>query len=273
MSLRMPFVYPRECNTPSMFVPFSSCRLTRNLPMSSSFTPGGSAPRDAARTSPAVTSPPKTNHGERMSGKNRCSASPAKRSDSALARTASRPTHADTNAQSSPRRSSESSWYRPWSRMTICGSLSVVEEAVVDDAAPASRSRTYTLPACGSPWTNPSTKSISEKTLESVAPTLAGSNPASRSAFGSLHRVMSGMNSVVRTRLLVHSRTTLGATASRRRRRRRFDAHRSALFASPSKSSSAVRLIWKSRTSQERSNPPGLICWPNMAKTAKSLAS
>mmetsp|Transcript_3553 Transcript_3553/g.15038 ORF Transcript_3553/g.15038 Transcript_3553/m.15038 type:complete len:362 (-) Transcript_3553:300-1385(-) len=261
----MPFVYPSECNTPSMFVPPSSCRLTRNLPMSDSFTPGGNAPRAAALKSAAFRSgDPNTNQGERINGKKRYSSFPANRMLCFRVPRASRRTHALTSAQNSVRVASDRSWYRPWSRSTICGSFSFEP---TPEPGPG-RSRTYTFPACGSPCTWPCTNTISENTLASAAPTLFGSNPACFKAATSLQRVMLSTNAVVRTRFDVNSRTTSGTCASGRPLSSK--AHRSALSASPVKSSSAVSDTWKSRTSHDRSNPPGLICWPNIEKTAKS---
>ena len=237
--------------------------------MSASFTPGGNAPRAAALRSAARRSgDPNTNQGERISGKNRYSSFPANLMLCFRVPRASRRTHALTSAQKSARTVSDRSWYRPWSRSTICGSFSRDASTPKRASVFRGRSRTYTFPACGSPCTWPCTNTISEKTLASAAPTRFGSNPAFFKAATSLQRVMSPTNAVVRTRLDVNSRTTSGTCASGRPLNSK--AQRSALSASPVKSSSAVSDTWKSRTSHDRSNPPGLICWPNIEKTAKS---
>ena len=120
-SFRMPRVYPSEWRTPSMLVPPSSCSDTKNLLMSSKLVFGGRAPLRAACRSAAVTSELNTNQGESTSGKNLKSPpdSPQNRMDIFRAVNASRFTLARTSSQKSARRSSEMSWYRPWSRRTI----------------------------------------------------------------------------------------------------------------------------------------------------------
>mmetsp|Transcript_12600 Transcript_12600/g.31874 ORF Transcript_12600/g.31874 Transcript_12600/m.31874 type:complete len:206 (-) Transcript_12600:346-963(-) len=128
----------------------------------------------------------------------------------------------------------------------------------------------YTLPAWGSPCTRPVQNTISAKRSDSMQPTLYGSMPAARSLAASLVGTMSVTNSMVSTRLVVRSQYTLGTLAY-------FWCAKSlpvssAFFPSIMKSSSAEMETSKSFTTQVRSKPPGLICCPNMRKTAKSDA-
>ena len=104
---------------------------------------------------------------------------------------------ASTKAHRSFRTPSSIVWYSPWSSTTI-------------SAAPEAKRRAYTLPACGSPCTNPVQNSISAKVSDSFWDTSATSRPAARRASGSSHRTMSPTNSIVSTRGVVSSWTTAG---------------------------------------------------------------